>query len=101
MDGEVAGFAFVIDECPLTMRDPCLFMAEFFILKAYRRRGAGRAALAAILAQHPGNWHIGVPSANQPAQAFWGEVLRPYAPEVRDITFDGEDWRLHAFRAGQ
>ena len=32
---EIAGFALVVDECPLTGRAPCWFMAEFFVLKAY------------------------------------------------------------------
>lgn len=35
-DNEIAGFALVVDECPLTGRTPCWFMAEFFVLKAYR-----------------------------------------------------------------
>jgi len=96
---EIAGFAFVIDECPLTDTAPCWFMAEFFILKAYRRHGAGRAALAAILQRHPGDWHIGVPHANVPAQAFWGRALTVHSPVVRDITFEGDDWRLNAFSA--
>src|SRR5690606_29081261 len=34
---EIAGFAFVIDECPLTDTSPCWFMAEFFVLRAYRQ----------------------------------------------------------------
>jgi predicted acetyltransferase len=52
---EIAGFALVIDECPLTGRQSCFFMAVFFILKAYRRRGAGQAAVAAALRAHPGD----------------------------------------------
>jgi predicted acetyltransferase len=50
---EIAGFALVIDECPLTGTQPCWFMAEFFVLKAHRGRGAGRAALDLALAAHP------------------------------------------------
>jgi predicted acetyltransferase len=95
--GELAGFALVIDECPLTGRRPCWFMAEFFVLKAYRRRGAGRTALTAILQEHPGDWHIGVPKANQPAQAFWGRALTPYQPSAKDIVFEHDNWRLNAF----
>ena len=99
-DGELAGFGFVIDECPLTGREPCWFMAEFFVLKAYRHRGIGQAAMAAILARHPGDWHIAAPLANQPAQAFWGRALLPQTPSTRDLTFEGDDWRLNAFRVG-
>jgi predicted acetyltransferase len=99
VNDEIAGFAFVIDECPLTQRQPCWFMAEFFVLKAYRRRGVGQAAVDAILGHHPGDWHIAVPLANQPAQGFWGRALAPRAPAIRPLDFDGDAWRLHAFTA--
>lgn len=99
VNNEIAGFALVIDECPLTGRKPCFFMAEFFILRAYRRQGTGQAALAAITARHQGNWHVGVPLANQPAQAFWGRALATYAPEADNIIFEGESWTVNAFTA--
>lgn len=94
---EIAGFALVIDSCPLTGRTPCWFMAEFFVLKAYRRRGAGRAALAAALARHPGDWHIGVPLQNAAATAFWTRATTHLGGAVRDIQFDGDTWRLNVF----
>lgn len=98
-DDEIAGFALVIDECPLTGRSPCWFMAEFFVLKAYRSRGAGRSAIELALQAHPGQWHIAVPQANRAAQAFWSKTLAPRQPASRDIHFDGDDWRLHEFVA--
>lgn len=100
VDQEIAGFAFVIDECPLTGRKPCWFMAEFFVLRAYRRRGVGQGVLAAMLQRHPGEWHIGVPQANRPARQFWSKALTACEPRVSDMAFDGDDWRLNEFRAG-
>lgn len=96
-DDEIAGFALVIDGCPLTARAPCWFMAEFFILRPYRKRGTGTSALRLALAAHPGQWHIATPHANDPAKHFWGRALAPQNPDIRDIHFDGDDWRLHAF----
>jgi len=97
---EIAGFALVIDECPLTGRAPCWFMAEFFVLKAYRGRGTGRSAVQQALQTHRGQWHIAVPHANRTAQVFWGKALAPQDPISRDIHFDGDDWVLHQFDAG-
>lgn len=94
---EIAGFALVIDECPLTGRKPCWFMAEFFVLKAYRRGGVGQAALRAALTRHPGAWHIAVPDQNKPAQAFWAQVLQHLAPATRGVNFDGDEWTLREF----
>lgn len=96
---DIAGFALVIDECPLTGRAPCWFMAEFFVLKAYRGRGTGRSAIELALKTRPGQWHIAVPHANRSAQAFWSKALAPHQPVSRDIHFDGDDWRLHDFVA--
>ncbi|WP_297106124.1 GNAT family N-acetyltransferase [uncultured Devosia sp.] len=97
---EIAGFALVVDECPLTGRAPCWFMAEFFVLRAYRKRGVGKAALDLAFAAHPGPWHIAVPQANRAAQAFWSKVLVERAGILSDIHFDGDDWSLHAFTTG-
>jgi predicted acetyltransferase len=94
---EIAGFALVVDECPLTGRAPCWFMAEFFVLKAYRWRGVGNTAVNLALEAHPGPWHIAVPHANRAAQAFWGRCLADWAGPPRDIHFDGDDWTLYAF----
>ncbi|WP_224701797.1 GNAT family N-acetyltransferase [Devosia aquimaris] len=93
---EIAGFALVVDTCPLTGRTPCWFMAEFFVLKAYRRRGAGQAALAAALARHQGDWHIAVPHANRAAASFWQKAGADRGAPARDISFEGDDWRLYS-----
>ena len=94
---EIAGFALVIDHCPLTATSPCWFMAEFFVLKAYRRSGIGSQAVAGIVDRHPGHWHVGVPLANLPALAFWDRALAPRSPSVSDISFEEDAWRLQAF----
>lgn len=96
---EIAGFALVVDDCPLTGRAPCWFMAEFFVLKAYRNQRAGQMALNLALAAHPGDWHIAVPHANRAAQGFWARVLAGRAGHPRDIHFDGDDWSLYQFSA--
>jgi len=95
---EIAGFAFVIDECPLTDTSPCWFMAEFFVPRAYRPRGVGRKAADLALAQHSARWHLGTPRANVAAQAFWRRVLEPQRPQVSDLQYDGNHWRLHTFK---
>ncbi|PXA88389.1 hypothetical protein DMC47_30265 [Nostoc sp. 3335mG] len=94
---EIAGFALVVDECPLTGRAPCWFMAEFFVLRACRGKGVGRAAVSQALAAHPGQWHIAVPNANRDAQRFWPRALANRQLRSRDIEFEGDRWRLHEF----
>lgn len=94
-DDEITGFALVIDTCPLTGRSPCWFMAEFFVLKSYRQRGVGRAAIELALEAHRGLWHVAVPHPNHSAQTFWRKLLANRAAGVSDIHFDDTNWRLY------
>lgn len=97
---DLAGFALVIEQCPITGRAPCFFMAEFFVLRPYRRSGLGRAAGTTILARHPGAWHIGTIARNVRAAAFWANILADRGPDPERLEFDGESWLLHAFTQG-
>jgi predicted acetyltransferase len=98
-DGQIAGFALVIGDCPLTGTAPCWFMAEFFVLRAFRRRALGRAMVSAVLARHPGRWHIANQTANTGADAFWSRTIPPMDGGARPLRFDGDDWTLRAFTA--
>ena len=91
---ELAGFALVIEQCPVTGREPCWFMAEFFILRPYRRRGLGKAAASSILQRHPGLWHVAVIEHNVRAATFWAQGLAGYDTKSIQSHFDGEDWLL-------
>jgi predicted acetyltransferase len=96
---DIAGFALVVERCPITGREPCFFMAEFFVLRAYRGRGFGTAAARQILAAHPGPWHLAVMTANAPAMAFWRKLAAPFEAGVRNLTHDGEAWLLYEFES--
>jgi len=100
-DDQIAGFALVIRDCPLTGASPCWFMAEFFVLRAFRRRALGQAMLAAILARHPGRWHIANQTANTGADAFWSHAIPPDGRTDRPVHFDGDDWIIRQFLAPQ
>ena len=95
---ELAGFALVIDECPITGTTPCWFMAEFFVLKGYRRRGVGGAAFAQIAGSHAGPWHVATIERNRGATAFWNKVLSSRVTQLATRHhFDEEDWIVQAF----
>lgn len=92
LHGQIAGFALVIGHCPIRQRPPCWFMAEFCVLRPYWRRGVGRGAVRAILAQHPGDWEIAWSTANRPAAAFWQAVIPEARQPAIDVAFDGTAW---------
>jgi predicted acetyltransferase len=64
IDGRLAGFAFVRSGAPHDM-------AEFFVMRKYRRGGVGADAARAVFLQFPGEWQVRQLTANTGATAFW------------------------------
>jgi predicted acetyltransferase len=56
------------------------WMEQFFVLKRFRRCGAGLALAQHVLFSHPGAWEVGQMPANQVAQAFWRRVIAQVVP---------------------
>ena len=49
-------------------------MFEFFVVRAMRGQGVGRAAAEALFALHPGIWEIPFQEENPAAARFWRGV---------------------------
>ena len=71
--GQYAGFALVAPAA--VTRSDGHGMEQFFVLKRFRRTGAGRALAVHVLRSHPGPWEVGQMPSNQVAQAFWRAVI--------------------------
>ena len=69
-DGAWAGFALVRD-LPEGVHE----MAEFFILRKFRRAGVGATAATHLFRHFGGGWHVAQEADNHPAQAFWRRVI--------------------------
>lgn len=53
-------------------------IAEFFILKKYRREGIGKSVAADIFNRHQGPWEVHQIENNQAAQNFWKKAIDEY-----------------------
>lgn len=77
-------------------------MAEFFIVRKYRRGGAGMAAARTIFARYPGLWEVAVARANLAALSFWREAIGgcPGVHDIdeRDLATEAWDGALFRFR---
>lgn len=74
--GRYAGFALVDDAVRLP-RDEW-WMAQFFVVRKYRRKGVGRLAAQAVFDGVRGRWEVGQMPMNHAAQAFWRCVIAGY-----------------------
>jgi predicted acetyltransferase len=78
--GRAAGFA-LIARPPVGTAAPEAAeyrMAEFFIRRAFRRRGVGRLAASLIFSRFAGRWEIIEAMANVDAVRFWRSTVMQY-----------------------
>jgi predicted acetyltransferase len=76
-EGRLAGFA-LVRSIGAEDGQPIYSMAEFFILRKYRRKGIGRNVAFRLFDQFSGRWQVSQEPGNRPAQAFWREVISAY-----------------------
>jgi predicted acetyltransferase len=98
VEGRYAGFALVrqLDRDGEVVAD----MAEFFIMRRYRRHGAGEIVAHQMFDMFPGPWELRVMRMNEPAQAFWRRAVRDYAGNAfSEEWLDGGGWLCISFIA--
>lgn len=78
VNDKIAGFALVCKHCMFIKGSNIHSIAEFFILKKYRRNGVGRYVAVEIFNKHKGQWEVLQLSNNVPAQRFWQVVITDY-----------------------
>jgi len=83
VDGELAGLALVsLDRPPeqmmLSQAERTHTVNEFFIMRKFRGRGAGREAACSLFDQIRGTWEVRQTYANKSAHAFWQRVIAQY-----------------------
>lgn len=101
-DGQLAGFTMT-----RRMDDGAREVAEFFVVRRYRRHGVGRNAARQMFLRHPGKWLLAFDHDNFEASRFWPSVVAAiadgpagssdrYPPEV---SYPGT-WLRFAIRDG-
>ena len=78
VDGKLAGLVLVRSCCEHNDLTNPHNIAEFFVMKKYRRKGVGKVVAMKIFDMFPGGWEISQWNNNLPAQKFWEEVVKDY-----------------------
>ena len=97
-----AGFALVTRGSPVTDEPEHLDVAEFFVLRRYRRTGVGRQAAFLLWNRLPGQWVVRVSEANRAGLPFWRAVVDQYTSGTfSESERDGNphSWRVLTFRS--
>jgi predicted acetyltransferase len=94
VDGRLAGFALARDRSRLSGTEGIHDMAEFFVLRKYRRQRVGDRAATAIFARLPGTWEIRQQRNNVGATAFWRRVIARHTQgNFREELWNDATWR--------
>ncbi|HET9956486.1 MAG TPA: hypothetical protein VFQ61_18400 [Polyangiaceae bacterium] len=94
--GRLAGFALATRGSPVSP-DPAVFdVAEFFVVRKYRRLGVGYGAAALLWSAWPGTWTVRVSEGNMRGLGFWDSAIRRFAGE--DVTVSTHPGAPHAWR---
>jgi predicted acetyltransferase len=101
-DARVVGFILATRGSP-AMDDPSVFdIAEFFVIRRYRRSGVGRRAAVLLWRGLPGRWTVRVSEANQGALPFWTRVVAEFTDgAANEFTRSGSPhgWRVFSFES--
>ena len=92
VDGRLAGFVLVRK---VDSKDGRTIhsIAEFFVMRKYRRHGVGRLAARTIFDRFLGPWIVCQEDGNLPAQHFWRQVIGEYTGgKFTDEHLDNDEW---------
>jgi predicted acetyltransferase len=92
VDGNLAGFA-LVNQHSLLDTDARV-IAEFFILRKYRRSGVGEEAACQVFNRLPRKWEVAQAEYNHAAQAFWKKVIDRYTGgRFTETVLDNDRWQ--------
>src|SRR6266511_3432653 len=74
-DGKLVGFAIVDGRSHLSGEQGIWDVADFFVLRRYRRCGVGDHVARLLFDRFRGRWEVRIMPANQGAQTFWRKVI--------------------------
>lgn len=102
--GHLAGFVFVHRGSSVSGDADVWDMAEFFVVRGWRRLGVGKRAAREIWERFPGRWEVRVMDRNPRAREFWlsaSEEFLGRAVEPTPFAGDGRGWHVLSFESGR
>ena len=86
-DGRLAGFA-LVKAYPIVGMDADYTMAEFFVMRKYRKRGVGRQAAFQLFERFPGKWQLKYYQDNKASAGFWNRIVGEYTGRAYERLYN-------------
>ncbi len=106
VEGQIVGFVLKNRWSVLNRDRSVSTVAEFFVLRKWRRQGVGRVAAWTLFDNFPGDWEVRQERVNLSAQAFWRATIDTYSKgryeevDLRTAAWDGPVQVFQADRKG-
>ena len=98
--GKLAGFVLVKQGSDISRNPAAWDLAEFFVARGFRRRGAGTRIAREIWKRFPGEWEVRVLEQNVGGNSFWPHAIQSFLGEPvapTNAEKDGERWKVFSF----
>ena len=102
VDSKLAGLVLVKKGSELSGDETVWDMAEFFVVRRYRRRGIGAFVAHQVWRRISCRWEVRVMETNQSAHLFWAHAISTFTGETivsGRVENGGKFWRVFAFEA--
>jgi predicted acetyltransferase len=102
IDRKLAGLVLVKNGSEVSGSEAVWDVAEFFVIRGYRRRGIGTQVAHEVWRRFPGLWEVRVMQSNVSAYHFWARAISIFtgeAPHPVRVEKGGECWRLFSFES--
>jgi len=98
VDEKLAGFALVRRMGTAEANNAVYSIAEFFVLKKYRKLKVGQTVAYQLFDKFSGSWKVAQIETNKPAQAFWRKTIDRYTQgNYKEIIEEGWEGPIQTF----
>ena len=93
VEDKIAGFILIRNYSVIEQKEGSFTMAEFFILRKYRKQSIGKTAAEAVVRLHKGKWEIPVIDSYDIGKLFWENALHSLVGNNFTTSFlKNSDW---------
>ena len=99
-NGDLAGFVLVQQGSQVSGAGEIWDVAEFFVLRGYRRHGVGSRVAHEVWRMFTGRWEVRVAEKNLAAWAFWRHAVTEFTGVRAESTLTeaaGKRWHVFSF----
>jgi predicted acetyltransferase len=103
-NGKLAGFVLVQQGPGISGEHTVWDMAEFFVLRKYRKRGIGAKVATDIWTRFPGKWEVRVMQSNHAALPFWKQAISTFTGEaIKPVGINRANkfWQVFSFESAR